>query len=131
MKKKKEDNYSGDERREFDRIPFSVHVFCQPCGKDRKKLLNGGFPQYSYSSDISTDGLQFQSQFKPNLEEYIKIQLTIPEKKEKKVIKALGQVIWSTYDEYEETYAAGIKFVQIQDELKDRLKKFINSVKIK
>ena len=131
MKKKNKEKYSGIERREFDRIPFSVHVFCQPCGKDRKNLLNGGFPQYSYSCDISTEGLQFQSQFKPVLEEFIKIQLTLPEREEKKVIKALGQVIWTTYDEYEETYAAGIKFVHIQDRLKDRLNDFIDRIKEK
>ena len=95
MKKNKEENYSGSERREFQRIPFSVHVHFMPCGKDKDNLLIGGMPGYSYSSNISIGGIQLQSNVKPRIDEYIKLQLTIPKDQGDQVIDALGQVIWS------------------------------------
>jgi len=126
MKNKKEKQYSGSERREFERIPFSVHVHFMPCGKDKDNLLIGGMPGYSFSSNLSTGGIQLKSNVKPRIEEYIKLQLTLPKHEEEQTIDALGQVVWSQYDEKDETFTAGIKFVELKKEQKEMLNNFIN-----
>ena len=125
MKKENEKQYSGTERREFERIPFSVHVHFMPCGKDKDNLLIGGMPGYSYSSNISIGGIQLQSNVKPKLDEYIKLQLTIPKDKGEQVIDALGQVIWFQYNEEDETFTAGVKFVELKESSRKILKEFI------
>ena len=126
MEKEKEKKYTGTERRHFKRIPFSFHAHFVPCGNDKTKLVKGGFPGYSYCNDISTDGIQLQFHQKPKLEEYLKLQLTLPKYKDKQVVHALGQVIWSQYDEKEETYSAGIRFVDLEENTKKNLEDFIS-----
>ncbi|MCK5706591.1 MAG: PilZ domain-containing protein [Candidatus Aureabacteria bacterium] len=113
------------ERRSFKRVPVSFHVHFVPCGNNREEILNGGFSEYSYSENISTEGIQIEFKNKPNLEDYIKLQITLPKQVVKKTINVLGQVIWFQHDETDKVYKTGIKFVEIKADDKNKINDFV------
>ena len=122
MSKKHENKYTGPERREFTRIPFSFHVYFTPYGNDKNNLIQSGFPDYLYCNNISIDGIQLKFNRKQKIGEFLKIQITL---QKSQIINVIGQVIWFQYDEIKEIYTAGIQFVDLEDVNKKKLKNFV------
>ncbi len=122
MSTQNKSEYQGEDRRKFERIPFSFHVYFVPCGDNKEQLLHEGFTEYCFCNNISEDGIQLQFHNKPKLKNYIKMQLTLP----KQTVHALGQIIWTQMDETEGIYIVGIKFIDMEDLDRKKIVDFID-----
>jgi two-component system chemotaxis response regulator CheY len=98
----------AEERRRFQRIPFSCDVTCTAEGQ----------PIFGKSQDLSLEGLLFYG--KGSLRRGLRVQISFLLEQEKPMIRARGIVV-----RVDEEGRAGIRFVPISAEDRQRVREFV------
>lgn len=127
MKKKGETKYSNEnkqkeeERRKAERLKEENEVTIT--------ILAGGADSseekkpYNYSKDISASGTKIQSNVLLPVDTVLKLDITLKNLQQK--ITALGKVKWIKIVVEDESYEAGVEFVDTPDEAIQKLEDYI------
>jgi len=110
-----------EEKRKFVRLNVNVEVRWRKLQEDASMIVGK-------NSDISANGicLLVEERFEP--QDKLQLELELPNQK---IVKSVGNVVWvnqfGIVGSQDQRYSMGIEFIEISDEDKQELEKFVFS----
>lgn len=120
MNDKNDQTYTGNEKRQYKRIPFNYVVTCRDGAGNVESVAHFAF---MHSKNISAGGLLLESKYFYPPSSLLEIKVSIPSMVHS--IKVIGEVVRSEEMQNNSLYNLGISFVKIDNKDRDSLIKFI------
>ena len=107
-----------DEKRAFPRVRISFPVRCEDLASHK--------PFYTVFKDISEGGIKLISEDFMPINKSFKFEINLINN----LVKGRGRIVWCNSQPFSERYLAGIQFIDIEPNAKDRLSKFLSNINL-